>query len=77
MQYSGGYAKGLVGISSPPSGASGVVGCCESHEVLGLKGSGVSAAETKVKCSLLAGNREAIVSYGYEVISGEANLAAN
>lgn len=53
MQYSGGYARDLVGISSPPSGTAGVVGCCESHKMLGLKGAGVSTAETEVKGSLL------------------------
>ena len=77
MQYSVGYAKDLVGISSPPSGASGVVGCCESHKVLSLKSTGVAAAESKVQGSLLAGNREVRVSYGYEVVVGEANLEAN
>lgn len=76
MQYSGGYAKDLVGISSPPSGSAGVVGCCESHEMLGLKGTGVSTAETEVKGSLLAGNGEIMVSccnkIGINVVSLEA-----
>lgn len=65
-----------MGISSPPSGSAGVVGCCESHKVLGLKGAGVSAAEAKVEGTLLAGNRKEIVSYCDEVGKNFANLEA-
>lgn len=52
----GWFILNLVGISSPPSWASGVVGCCQSHEVLSLKGTRVSTAEAKIKGSFLASN---------------------
>lgn len=45
----------MEGISAPPAGAAGVVGCCDSHEVLGLQSARVAAAQAQVQGSLLAG----------------------
>lgn len=42
-----------MGVSSPPSGAAGEVSSRQSHEVLGLKSSRITAAKTKIESSFL------------------------